>query len=141
MTCARSIAKRHGSRCTARATRSICRKWLAASQPDAIETGWPLANPMRSRRVDRLTLSVEIEIPPDLLKSLGIDDPRVCFRGLLLRIQHKRHRAASRSECCRIERVQTFVDRVRLGDAQFEFERVNRRHFRATAKGLHTLEA
>ena len=98
-------------------------------------------NRRNAARITRLALSVELEVAPDLLKNLGIDDPRVCFRGLLLRIQHERHRAASRSECCRIEHVEAFVDRVRLGDAQFEFEGMDRRNLSAVAIGLKPLEA
>lgn len=78
-------------------------------------------------------LSAEIEVPPDLLKNRQFDDPRVCFLPAPSRKQQKRHRTASWTEGCRIERVQTFVDDVRLGDAQFKFERMNRRHFRAAA--------
>src|SRR6185503_21114106 len=58
-------------------------------------------------------LSAEIEVPPDLLKNRGVDDARVCLRRLLLGIQHQRHRTAGWTECCRIERVQAFVDGVR----------------------------
>src|SRR4029450_8812340 len=47
----RPFAKRHRSRCTARATRSICRKWLAANEDWAASSRSRASRPRRSQKL------------------------------------------------------------------------------------------
>ena len=59
----------------------------------------------RRGRSPRSGCSAGLEVAPDLLKDSGIDDARVCFLRLLLRIQDQRHRPASWPQRCRVEDV------------------------------------
>src|SRR3954470_15662901 len=85
--------------------------------------------------------SIRRKVLPDLLRYSRIDDDVLCFRGLLLGIQHQGEAAALRPERAGIKRVETFSDRLVLGDLSFEREPVNGRDLGLAAIRLHSGES
>ena len=75
------------------------------------------------------------EVLPDLLDDLRIDHPGVTLPRFLVGIQHELDARAVRPERAGIEDVETFVDRVALGDTLFDLQRVNRRDLGVAAEG------
>ena len=80
------------------------------------------------------------KVLPDLLEHARIDHPGVAFLRLLVRIQHELDGPALRPERAGVKDVEAFVDRLALGDALFELERMDGRHLGVAAEGAHPRE-
>ena len=72
-----------------------------------------------------LQVSVRSEVLPDLVDDLGIDDTRVRFSWLLLRVQHELDGSALGPERTRIEDVETFVNGIAVANALLQLERMD----------------
>src|SRR5687767_6173667 len=68
-------------------------------------TGLASLNGARSR------LPVRLEVLPDLLEHLRIDDPPVALFWTRRRMGHERHGSAMRPEGAGLEHIEPFVDR------------------------------
>src|SRR6185295_2258075 len=67
--------------------------------------------------------------------------PGVALLRLLLRIEHELDGPAMRPERARVEGVKTFVDRLVLGNALFELERMDRCHLGVAAEDAYPRKA
>src|SRR5262245_45328089 len=86
-------------------------------------------------------LAVRLEVLPDLLEDLRIDDAGVAQFRTLFRIEHERHGSALRAEGGRVEHVEAFLDRGGLRDLAFQLEGVDRRYLGSTAQRAQSYES
>src|SRR6266516_3147057 len=85
--------------------------------------------------------SIRCEVQPDLLEHFRIDLPGVSLLRFLLRIEYELDGPALRNERTGVEDIQTFVDRVALGDALFQLERMDGCDLGVAAEGAQPREA